>query len=220
MAILNVPATKSALQALRRQLEFAEEGYSLLDRKRELLLLELGAVSARAARARGETEAVLGRAFAALREASLGSGSAALDRAALGAPHGHRIEIKERRFMGVKLPGAAALIEPPGARFGPGGTPAGADAAMRAFTEALAGLAGLSGLETAAARLAYELKKTQRRCNALSEKVIPDCGETIAFLGGALEERERESFVVLKLVRNRLKVKEGLRGRKGPLPVI
>jgi V/A-type H+-transporting ATPase subunit D len=207
MALLNVPATKSALLALRQQLVFAEEGYSLLDRKRELLLLELGSLSGRAARARSAALEVLGRAFAALREAELDAGSAALDRAALGVSAARGVGIRERRFMGVKLPEASVLIEAPGARFGPGGTPAGADAAMADFTEALEGLGKLAGLETSAARLARELKKTQRRCNALSKKVIPDCRETIAFLGGSLEERERESFVILKMIRNRLRVK-------------
>ena len=111
--------------------------------------------------------------------------------------------------MGVKLPEAFPVIAAPGAGFGPGGTPAGAAAAVKVFTGALEGLAGLAGFDTAAARLALELKKTQRRCNALSKKLIPDCRETIAFLGGSLEERERESFVILKMVRNRLRLARG-----------
>ena len=207
MALIVMPATKSSMLALRRQLEFAEEGYSLLDRKRELLLRELADLSGRAARARRGAQGILGRALAALREAEFDAGSAAVDRAALAAAPGGRVEIRERRFMGVKVPEASAQAGPPGARFGPGGTPAGADAAMRNFNEVLPGLGELAGLETAAARLARELKKTQRRCNALSKKIIPDCRETIAFLGGSLEERERESFVTLKMIRNRLRAK-------------
>ncbi len=209
MALLNVPATKSALLALRRQVELAEEGYSLLDRKRELLLLELGVLAGRAAKARAAARAVLDRALAELREAELDAGSAAVDRAALGVGPGYGVEIRERRFMGVRLPEASAAAAPAGARFGPGGTPAGADAAMLAFREALPGLGELAGLETAAARLARELKKTQRRCNALSKKLIPDCRETIAYLGGSLEERERDSFVILAMIRDRLRAGRG-----------
>ncbi len=209
MALLNVPATKSALLALRRQLDLAEEGYSLLDRKRELLLLELGALSGRAAKTRAASREALAAAFARLREAELDGGSAALDRAALGVGRGHSVVIGERRFMGVRLPEALAAAGPGGARFGPGGTPAGADAAMLAFREALPGLGELAGLDTASARLARELKKTQRRCNALSKKLIPDCSETIAYLGGSLEERERDSFVILMMIRNRLRAARG-----------
>lgn len=205
MALINVPATKSALLGLRRQLAFAQEGYSLLDRKRELLLLELSSRRGRAARARLEAAEILSRAFAALREAGLAAGGEALDRAAAGARSGPGPEIKERRLMGVKLPEAVCAGRPAAAAFGPGGTPAAADAARRSFNEALPRLAALAGLDTSAARLARELKKTQRRCSALSKQMIPDCRETIAFLSGALEERERESLVVLKMVRNRLR---------------
>ncbi len=208
MALLDVPATKSALLALRRQLSFAEEGYGLLDRKRELLLLELAAVRARAAQARAKAAGILAPAFAALREAELAAGSPALDRAALGAPAAAGAVIKERRLMGVSLPEASCPAAPAGAAFGPS-VPAAAAAARRYFTAALPVLAALAGLDSSAARLGKELVKTQRRCNALSKKLIPDCRETILFLAGALEERERESFVVLKMIRNRLRAGRG-----------
>lgn len=207
MALLEVPATKSALLALKRQLAFAEEGYALLDQKRELLLLELEARRGRAAAARREAEEALRKAFAALRSALLDAGSAAVDRAALGALPAAPAEIRERRLMGVRVPEASGAEREEGAAFGPGGVPAAADAARRLFAEALPRLAVLAGLETAAFRLAAELKKTQRRCNALSKKVIPDCRETIVFLGGSLEEREREAYVILKMIRNRLRAR-------------
>jgi V/A-type H+-transporting ATPase subunit D len=205
MPLLEVPATKSSLLALRRQLVFAEEGYALLDQKRELLLFELGRVSARAAAVRRAAEAALAAAFSLLRGAELAAGGAALDRAALGVALDHGLELTWRRLMGLRLPSVAAAAVRPGARFGPGGVPAGADAAMAAFAAAVPALAELAGLETSRLRLARELKKTQRRCNALSKKLIPDCRETIAFLSASLEERECESFVMLRIVRDRLR---------------
>jgi len=65
-------------------------------------------------------------------------------------------------------------------------------------------LAELAELENAIMRLAQELRKTQRRCNALSKIFMPDYRETISYITGALEERERESFVILKMIRDRL----------------
>ncbi|OGR43002.1 MAG: hypothetical protein A2X35_04570 [Elusimicrobia bacterium GWA2_61_42] len=209
MALLEIPATKSALLALRRQLAFAEEGFALLDQKRELLLLELDARSRRAAGAKALSRELLARAYAALREAELDAGSEAVDRAALGVKPGCAVKVRERRLMGLRLPEASAEARVSGAAFGPGGTPAAAGAAARAFASALPPLAELAGLETSALRLARELKRTQRRCNALSKKVIPDCRETILYLGGALEEREREAFVILRMIRNRLRAGRG-----------
>jgi V/A-type H+-transporting ATPase subunit D len=205
---LDVPATKPALLALKRQLAFAEEGYSLLDQKRELLQQALLETSGRAARARKSAQAQLALARAKLRGAVLAGGSVAVDRAAQGTRPEYKMEIKERRLMGLRLPEASATAEVPGAASGPGGPPAGA-AAARAFAAALPLLAAQAGLDISAQRLARELKKTQRRCNALSKKVIPDCRKTITYLGGSLEARERESFVILRMIRNRLRVGRG-----------
>ncbi len=204
MALLEAPATKSALLALKRQLAFAEEGYALLDRKRELLLLELQARRARAAAARKEADAGLAAARAALRGALLDGGSAAVDAAALGAPPPGALRLSGRRLMGVRLAEAAFAPAAQAPAFGPG-APAAAARARALFLALLPRLAELAALETSAARLARELGKTQRRCNALSKKLIPDCRETIRFLGGALEEREREACVVLKMIRDRLR---------------
>lgn len=203
MALLEVPATKSALLALKRQLAFAEEGYTLLDQKRELLLLELEARRRRAAAMRREADAALKEAFAALREALLDSGAAAVDAAALGAPPAGEVLVSERRLMGVKAAEASFPEAPEAAAFGP--ETAAAAGARRLFCRLLGPLAALAGQETSVFRLERELRKTQRRCNALSKKVIPDCRETVLFLGGSLEERERESYVILKMVRDRLR---------------
>jgi V/A-type H+-transporting ATPase subunit D len=75
---------------------------------------------------------------------------------------------------------------------------------MRRFVELLPLLAELAELENAVMRLAREVRKTQRRCNALSKIFIPNYEETIAYIMGTLEEREREAFVILKMIRDRL----------------
>ena len=208
MALLDVPATKSALLALKSQLAFAEEGYALLDRKRELLLLETQARRGAAAAARRGAEAGLRAAYAALKEALLDAGSAAVDGAALGAAAAGKVKLAERRLMGVRLPEASCAPAAAVPAFGPG-SPAAAALARRLFLGALPALAGLAGMETALRRLERELRKTQRRCNALSKKLIPDCRETILFLGSSLEEREREAAVAMKMIRDRLRPGSG-----------
>jgi V/A-type H+-transporting ATPase subunit D len=75
---------------------------------------------------------------------------------------------------------------------------------MSRFVELLPLLAELAELGNAVFRLSRELRKTQRRCNALSKIFIPDYHETINYITGALEERERESFIILKMIRDRL----------------
>ena len=55
---------------------------------------------------------------------------------------------------------------------------------MKRFVEVLPLLGELAELENAVLRLARELRKTQRRCNALSKMFIPDYRETIAYIVG------------------------------------
>lgn len=204
MAKLNTSPTKSNLLALKRQLAFAEEGYDLLEQKRKILVYELMSRLNRAGDAEARMTAAAGRAFAALREATLDVGSAALDRAAVGVHMNHQVEVREQHLMGMRLPRVTLQVDPLTTQFAVGGTSAHTDEAMRRLVELLPVLAELAELENAVLRLARELRKTQRRCNALSRVFIPDYRATIGYIVGALEERERESLIILKLIRDRL----------------
>jgi V/A-type H+-transporting ATPase subunit D len=204
MAKLNVAPTKSNLLTLKRQLAFAKEGYNLLEQKREILIFELMSRLEGARDTESRVGEALRRAFAALREAALDVGSEALDRATLAVRMDHRVDLSNQNLMGMRIPRVSAKIVPPGVQFGVGGTSANTDATSCGFVEALPFLAELAELQNAVMRLARELRKTQRRCNALSKIFLPTFQETIRYITNALEERERESFVILKMIRDSL----------------
>jgi V/A-type H+/Na+-transporting ATPase subunit D len=204
MGKLNIAPTKSNLLILKRQLAFAEEGYDLLEQKRQILIFEMMSRLNRACDAEQGAYEVLRRAFAALREARLDEGSAAIDKAILAVKMDHQIDISDQHLMGMKIPHVKVRTEPVSVQFGVGGTSANTDVAMSRFIEVLPLLAQFAELENAVMRLARELRKTQRRCNALSKIFMPDYRETINYITGSLEERERESFVILKMIRDRL----------------
>lgn len=204
MAKLNVAPTKSTYLALRRQLEFAEEGYDLLDQKRQILIFELMSRLGRARDAERRTAEAMAAAFAALRDAMLGIGSDALDRAAMAVRYAHGLDVSEQSLMGIRVPKVTVSPEALAAQFGVVGTSAHADRAMRLFVEMLALVGELAELENAVLRLAQELRKTQRRTNALSKIFIPNYSETIDYITSSLEERERESFIILKMIKDRL----------------
>ena len=204
MPRLNIAPTKSNLLSLKRQLVFAEEGYDLLEQKRQILIFELMSRLKRAQEAERELAEILRRAYAALREATLASGSENLERAALGVKADPELALSGQHLMGMRIPKITAQIPPPGAPFGVGGTSASTDVAMLRFVELLPKLAELAELQNAVMRLARELRKTQRRCNALSKIFIPTYRQTIGYIAGTLEERERESLNILKMIRNRL----------------
>lgn len=204
VAKLNIAPTKSNLLTLKRQLAFAEEGYDLLEQKRQILVFELMSRLERARKAERSVAEALESAFAALRETTLDIGAEALHRAALAVKMDHQVHLSDQHLMGMHIPHVTADIEGAGARFGVGGTSNNTDLAMRRFVDVLRPLAELAELEHAVLRLARELRKTQRRCNALSKVFIPSYRETIDYIVGSLEERERESFIILRMIRDRL----------------
>jgi len=204
MSILNIAPTKSNLLVLKRQNAFAEEGYDLLEQKRQILILGLMSRLNRACEVERRVAGLLQNAFTALREAALEVGSVAIDRAAMSIAMDHQVAIADQHLMGLHIPRVTSRIEAAGVRFGVGGTSAHADAAMLRFVDVLSLITELAELENAVRRLARELRKTQRRCNTLSKVLIPTYQQTIAYIVAALEERERESFVILKMVRDRL----------------
>ncbi|MCK6498856.1 MAG: V-type ATP synthase subunit D [Nitrospira sp.] len=202
MPRLSLPPTKSNLLLLRRQLAVAEEGYDLLEQKRQILLFELRQRLAPALEVEERVRALCHTAHDHLREAILDNGSAALDRTSLGTTLPFQIATTDQRVVGLRLP--RVTLRPVPRRKPASPTPrwAATLAARSAFLDLLPFLAALAERSTAVLRLAHELRRTQRRCNALSKIFIPDRREAVARIATTLEERERESLAVLKLIRD------------------
>ena len=59
----------------------------------------------------------------------------------------------------------------------------------------------LSMIENSAYRLAFNIKKTQKRANALQNITIPMYTELVTSISNALEEKEREEFTRLKVIK-------------------
>ncbi len=201
MAKLEMPPTKSNLLGLRDSLEFAQEGFDLLEQKRQILIFELMGRLEAAKRAQSEVDEALAAAFAALREDALRSGSDTLHRETLGIARDHRLEVHSRSVMGIALPAIDASHQAPRPEFSPGSGSALSDEVMRRFTEALDSIARLAEIENAVLRLASEVRRTQRRVNALEKVFIPDYQDTIDYIEDVLEEREREQFVIMKMAK-------------------
>jgi V/A-type H+-transporting ATPase subunit D len=204
MAMLNIAPTKSALLSTRQQLGVAEEGYDLLEQKRQILVFELMSRLKRAGEIERRMDQALALAFKTLQEATLDGGSIALDQATLGVPQGRQVHLTSTHLMGLRLPRVTAHHELPGLPFGVSGTSSHVDLAMKSFVEILPVLAEMAELQNGILRLSAELRKTQRRCNALIKIFIPDYRQTISYIAASLEEREREAFIIVRMIRDRL----------------
>ena len=83
------------------------------------------------------------------------------------------------------------------------GTFSSCDEVISYFFELLKLLTDMASIRTIVWRLAGEVRKTQRRVNALDKMIIPQTEETKQYIESVLEERERENVFVLKALKNR-----------------
>jgi len=204
MAKINVAPTRSNLIRIKKELRFAREGYEILDRKREVLTTELVRVAKEADLLQKEVWKLLETAYDAMEKARLVMGSDHVEWAALAASETVDVHLKLRGIMGVAIPMIEARGEPQKFPYSPGDTAAALDEASDAFREVLIKIPQLSMLTTTVWRLAGELRKTQRRVNALQHIFIPQYEETVVFIVSSLEEREREETFRLKLLKTKL----------------
>ncbi|MBC7261303.1 MAG: V-type ATP synthase subunit D [Chloroflexi bacterium] len=203
MAKINVAPTRSSLLRMKEELAFAREGYEVLDKKREVLTTELMRVAHDAERLQEHVWKLLDVAYRALEKSELTMGREHIEWAALAAHKTVEVQIGWRGVMGIPIPVIETRGEPLAMPYSLGDTRATLDEASTAFREVLKSLPELGELMGTVWRLAMELRRTQRRVNALQHIFIPAYEETIAFIESTLEEREREEIFRLK----RLKTK-------------
>lgn len=204
MAKLDVPPTKSSLLRLKRDLRFAREGYEMLEEKRQILILELMGTVQKAREIQKEVQGKLDAAFGALREALIRNGALQLTSDASAPRPDHSAAVSNRALMGIYLPTLSADHPAAGPATSLIAGDTTLDEASVAFAGALESIDRLAEIENAVFRLAREVQKTQRRVNALEKVFIPSYVETLRFITDALEERERDEFIVMRKVKERL----------------
>lgn len=209
MARYEVAPTRSNLLNLRRDLDLADQGYELLEQKREILVVELKGLTARAVEAQKKVDEELAKAYAALREAQLAQGNSGVSFASRAVNVKTDIRLRERRIMGVGIPTVNVRIEDNPPYYGPRATSVWTDEAVARFKNAIEAIGRLAESRISLIRLAREIQKTIRRVNALERIFIPDYQETLKYIEDSLEEGEREAFFVLKLVKGRLEARRG-----------
>ena len=203
MARLNIPPTRSNLLRMKQELRFIREGYNILDRKREILTTELIHLAHDGEVLQKQVWELLAFAYHILELARLTMGQEHVEWAAMAVNKTVEVQLQLRSVMGVPIPTIESHGGPPDIPYSPGDTTARLDEAGVAFNKVLGLIPDLAELETSIWRLALELRKTQRRVNALQHIFIPNYEETIVFIQSELEEREREEIFRLK----RLKTK-------------
>ncbi len=203
----NVAPTRSNLIKLKDELKFAKLGYELLDQKRNILIIELLTLVDQAVDYQVKVEDALFSAYRSLQESVMVMGKMKVGNLSGAVDIETSISLKERRVMGVRLPRVETEFVEKGPYFSPFETSFLAEESVSSFKDALELMGKLAELKVSIVRLAQEVKKTIRKVNALEKIAIPDLEEALVFTQSRLEEAERESFLLMKMVKSRLEKK-------------
>ncbi|WP_297209722.1 V-type ATP synthase subunit D [uncultured Flavonifractor sp.] len=191
--------TKGNLMAAKRSRSLAQTGYELMDRKRNILIRELMSLMDTAKDLQSQIDTVFTQAYAALQAANIRLGIC--DRIAQSVDVDDSLEIRYRSVMGVELPHIPGASPPPRPEYGLADTSSLLDDCYLKFHQVKELTRRLAEVETSIYRLAQAIKKAQKRANALQNIVIPELNGTIRFITDALEEKEREEFVRMKVIK-------------------
>ncbi len=209
MARYKVIPTKTNLLRLKRDISFAQEGYDLLEQKRKILVVELMGLMDKTADAREKVDNGLAEAFAALQNAILTMGRKTVMNIAPAVNIDSDITIQMRRLMGVNLPIVDIHTKEIAPHFSLEQTSFWIDETINHFKSLLNDLGKLAEFQISLMRIADEVQKTMRRVNALDKIALPDYRESIKYIEDTLEENERETFALLKLIKEQLEKKKG-----------
>ena len=207
MAQLNYAPTKTNLLRLRNDLQFAQQGYELLDQKRNILIIELLALVDQTVDFQSRVDSALAKAYKALEETVFDMGKLKVQYLTGAVNITTDITVRSRRVMGVILPVIETEFKEHAPHYSPMGTSFWIDSSLHFFKEVLKLLGKLSELKISVLRLANEVKKTIRKVNALEKIAIPNLKETVHYIEGRLEENERDMVILMKMVKENLEKK-------------
>ncbi|MDD4369745.1 MAG: V-type ATP synthase subunit D [Anaerostipes sp.] len=195
--------TKGNLIAAKNSLQLANQGYDLMDKKRNILIRELMDLIDEAKNIQNQIDMTFTYAYKCLQRANIENGINNVASLAYTVPIEESIQLKSRSIMGTEIP----LVDFIEGRNSPsytfGNTKESVDTARDAFRKVKELTIRLSEVENSAYRLAASIKKTQKRANALKNITIPMYSNLVYNISNALEEKEREEFTRLKVIKQR-----------------
>lgn len=193
--------TKGNLMLAKNSLALAHQGYDLMDKKRNILLKELMSLIDEAKDIQEEIDQTFTKAYACLQRANIEHGISKVRELAFTVPIEDSIRIQTRSIMGTEIPHVKYDAKQNDLTYSFSTTRESTDIAREAFREVKDLTIKLSMVENAAYRLATNIKKTQKRANALKNITIPMYSNLVYTISNALEEKEREEFTRLKVIK-------------------
>ena len=199
----NIAPTKANLITAQVALDFSKKGYELLDKKRNVLIREMMSFMDRAKEIQQKTQEIFKEAYEALIMANITIGINEVNEVAESIPQATEFTILTQSVMGVEIPQIKyekRELEPYYSFYH---TNTALDIALKEFHRVKYLLYELAEIEDSVYKLATEIKRTQKRTNALKNIQIPKYEALVKMISEMLEEKEREDFFRLKVLKKK-----------------
>ena len=204
MPKIDIPPTKSSLRRIKEDLSFAYEGFDLLNQKREILVMEIVKNINIVKEIEKQFQEALNELYGKYRVAAIEMGSDMLSLKGYSEKRAYFMSVDFSKLMGMKMP--VLILKPKKMKKLSGflGTTSSYDIAKKSSIDTLALLANYATVIKSIFMLSRELRKVQRRVNALEKIFIPQNEEAGKYITDRLEEMEREEVFVKKLIKQRM----------------
>jgi V/A-type H+/Na+-transporting ATPase subunit D len=198
--------TRMELMRVKDKLALAKRSHKLLKQKRDALIMEFFEIYKKASDLRNKLNNRLGQAYEQMALVQLMHGPVFLNVVGYGLDNPYVLEVTERNVMGVRIPNLElekTIKENKINNYSLTSTDYSTDLVIRDFSEVLDMVLDLAETENALKRIIREVEKTKRRVNALEYNLMPKLEDDAKFIRLRLEEMERESFFVLKMLKGK-----------------
>lgn len=188
---------------LQSSIKLSKQGQSLLEHKKLILMNQKQEYEEKAKKIREQINNFFKEAYMQLREASMDMGIDNIRKVVDFFPIEDDIDIKYKTIMGVEIPSIVwnQKVDNKNINYNFYSTTISLDKTVMKFNELKEYLFNLAELENTLRRLEIAIRKVQTRSNALQNIIIPEQEKIAKTIQNALEEKEREDFSRLKVIK-------------------
>lgn len=195
--------TKANLMKAKEALIFSRKGFSLLDKKRTVLIREVMNLVEKADEIQKKVQEKFEEGYEALRVVNMTFGVHQVEEIALSVAVEERFDILWKSVMGLEVPTVSYEEQIYHPTYGFYRTNPAMDKAVKIFQEIRRLIYELAEIENAVFKIAMEIKKTAKRANALDKIRIPKYQQAVKEIQEILEEKDREDFFRLKKIKSK-----------------
>lgn len=193
--------TKNNLMKIKGKLKLSSQGQELLEKKKIILEMEKEKHKKNLQEKRENLEKLFNEGINKIKIASIDIGLEELKDISEEVDFKQKIDIKYKTVMGVEIPSIIYEKQNKKTMIGLYNTNIQLDKAIEIFTKIKTEIIELAEIENTILRINKAIEKVKKRSNALKDIIIPEEKQQIKTIEGILEEREREEFSRLKIIK-------------------